>query len=86
MRCLRERLLALTQGVEAGDAVVNGNGEELTLAQAKVRLSREFVTFKRGEAHLKSVIPSVGSGVVANNFVQRGWRGELSTGNSRNRA
>jgi hypothetical protein len=48
----RENLLALTRAVENNVSPVSFGGSDYTLPQAKVKLAREFASFKRQEAHL----------------------------------
>ncbi|HYV38242.1 MAG TPA: hypothetical protein VE988_21340 [Gemmataceae bacterium] len=50
----RENLLTLTKAVESNDMPVSYCGSTYNLDQAKVKLAREFATFKKLEAHLAS--------------------------------
>jgi chromosome segregation ATPase len=50
----RESLLALTKDIEAGIEPITFDGAQLTLAQAKARLDRDFRACKRADGHLKS--------------------------------
>jgi len=50
----REELLALTNAVEAKESQVSYHGSTFTTSQAKVKLARDFATFKKLEAHLMS--------------------------------
>jgi len=50
----RAGLQALTTQVEAGNEAVTFNGQELSLPEARVRLSRDFSLVKRLDAQLKT--------------------------------
>lgn len=50
----REGLLALTKEVEAGTDQIAFDGAQLSLAEAKARLDRDFRAAKRADSHLKS--------------------------------
>jgi len=54
LKTRRESLLALTQKVDAGTEQVAYNGEDLTLDEAKARLTHEFAMFKATDGSLKS--------------------------------
>jgi chromosome segregation ATPase len=48
----RDSLLTLTKAVEAKEAQISYNGKTLILDRAKVKLARDFATFKKLEVHL----------------------------------
>jgi len=50
----RDSLLALTKEVEAGGEQIAFDGGQLSLADAKARLDRDFRACKRADSHLKS--------------------------------
>jgi len=50
----RKELLALTGAVEAKETTITCGGSTYNLDQAKVKLARDFATFKKLEAHLAS--------------------------------
>jgi len=50
----RDELLALTRAIDAKETVITCGGSTYNLDQAKVKLAREFTTFKKQEAHLTS--------------------------------
>jgi hypothetical protein len=51
---MREDLLSLTKKVEAGTETITWDDQDYTLEQGKVRLAREFVTFKALDTSLKT--------------------------------
>ena len=50
----RESLLNLTKAVDGTHTLIATNGHTVSLDQAKVKLARDFATFKKLEAHLAS--------------------------------
>jgi phage shock protein A len=50
----RDALLALTKAVDAKETQISYNGKTFVLDRAKVKLARDFATFKKLETHLAS--------------------------------